>query len=69
MCLLISYTHAYVYYAIGKHSIMHVTYSFVCIQVVSTGNVIQQQENPDGVCLCGFLSGFLSNVVLYLYLH
>ena len=44
---------------------MHVTYFFTCVQVVSTGNVIQQEGNLDGVCLCGFLSA----VVQYLSLH
>ena len=63
MCVYSSHTHAHVYYVVHTCSIMHVTYFFVCVQVVSTGNVMQQQGNTDGVCLCGFLSGFLSSVV------
>ena len=32
-------------------SCTYVTYSFVCVQVINTGSVKQQQGNPDGVCL------------------
>ena len=48
---------------------MYVSYSFVSVQVINTGNIKQQQGNPDGVCLFTLLSSFLSTVVSYLSLH
>ena len=50
-------------------SLMYVSYSFVCVQVINTGNVKQQQGNPDGVGLFTLLSSFLSTVVSYLSLY
>ena len=48
---------------------MYVSYSFVCVQVIDTGNIKQQQGNPDGVCLFTLPSSFLSSVVSYLSLY